>query len=397
MSDAANTHEDLWPRWLRLSVVAAATLILCSCRSVPDHSASHVAELPRAAMPQHSQYPTLPPHAFTGGSHDGCAACAAAAAGGGSQAWKPPGISGPWPREEYLCDGGDYELPAKAHADFTVTGLEQEDTIAHFDTLDGRRLVQPSNRVCVYAPRFGAVRRIEGPDLNEGHDRIAGVEKRILPIRQDDLQIATTAIQPLQPVGQNGTKASSTYRERQQGGGLFGNQALDAMHDGFLPFENLDIIRRGIFAQADKARLATAVDAAITWSGDQAVQVTIEGKSAVVATGNSTPEQVYRIDQPDSPALRIVKIASTHAARPGEFIDFTLRFDNVGDQRIGNVTILDNLATRLEYVPESQSCTVKAEFVTQPNQGGSQALRWEIQDPLEPGQGGIIRFRCKVR
>ena len=37
-------------------------------------------------------------------------------------------------------------------------------------------------------------------------------------------------------------------------------------------------------------------------------------------------------------------------AQPGEEVEFTLRFDNVGDRVIGNVTIIDSLTTRLEYV-----------------------------------------------
>ena len=64
------------------------------------------------------------------------------------------------PPDEYLCDGGDFGLPAAVRADWSVDGLEQEDAIAHYDTLDGRVVVTPSNRVCVYAPRFAAVRRV---------------------------------------------------------------------------------------------------------------------------------------------------------------------------------------------------------------------------------------------
>ena len=56
--------------------------------------------------------------------------------------------------------------------------------------------------------------------------------------------------------------------------------------------------------------------------------------------------------RPDNPRLRLIKLASCGHAQPGEEIEFTLRFDNIGDQTIGNVTIVDNLTTRLEYVPE---------------------------------------------
>jgi hypothetical protein len=91
---------------------------------------------------------------------------------------------------------------------------------------------------------------------------------------------------------------------------------------------------------------------------------------------------------------------------------------------MGNVTILDSLTTRLEYIPDSAQASVKANgwelddkgelvrdpesgrprraqnpvtFSTQVNQGDSLILRWEIRDPLEPGQGGVIRFQCRVR
>jgi uncharacterized repeat protein (TIGR01451 family) len=93
----------------------------------------------------------------------------------------------------------------------------------------------------------------------------------------------------------------------------------------------------------------------------------------------------------------VIKVASTQFAAPGATIDFTIRFDNVGDDVIGNVTVVDNLTTRLEYVPDTAQCSVPAEFSTQPNEGESLALRWEITNPLERGQGGIIRFRCRVR
>ena len=81
----------------------------------------------------------------------------------------------------------------------------------------------------------------------------------------------------------------------------------------------------------------------------------------------------------------------------GDIIEFTVRFDNTGDQTIGNVTVLDNLTPRLEYIPESQECNLKSTFVTQINKSQSLVLRWEITDPLKVGQGGIIRFKCRVR
>ena len=78
-------------------------------------------------------------------------------------------------------------------------------------------------------------------------------------------------------------------------------------------------------------------------------------------------------------------------------MEFTIRFDNVGDQTIGNVTVIDNLTTRLEYVDGSETCTVPANFSASDNDGASLKLRWEIEKPLKVGEGGVIRFQCRVR
>jgi uncharacterized repeat protein (TIGR01451 family) len=109
-------------------------------------------------------------------------------------------------------------------------------------------------------------------------------------------------------------------------------------------------------------------------------------------------EMIYGVNEPPAnPKLRIIKVASTQFAQPGDEIDFTLRFDNVGNQRIGNVTIIDNLTPRLAYVEGSAKSSLPAEFFTQHNEGDSLVLRWEITDPLAPGDGGVLRFRCRLR
>jgi uncharacterized repeat protein (TIGR01451 family) len=90
-------------------------------------------------------------------------------------------------------------------------------------------------------------------------------------------------------------------------------------------------------------------------------------------------------------------VASACSAKPGEVVEFTLRFDNVGDQTVGNVTIVDNLTTRLELVPNTAQCSREAQFSTEANPQGSLILRFEINEPLKPGEGGIARFKCVVR
>ena len=144
--------------------------------------------------------------------------------------------------------------------------------------------------------------------------------------------------------------------------------------------------------------LARGAQAAITWSHVQAVQIILDRKGAMAVVQNQNAETVYTVDEPPAnPKLRIIKLASTSDALPGEEVWFTIRFDNVGNQMIGNVTIIDSLSTRLEYVEGSAQCSREATFSTQPNEGDSLVVRCELAQPLDVGKGGIIRFCCRVR
>ena len=376
----AVTISQPWPRLWRMAVVAMGTLILCSCRGVgPNITQSEPS--PGVAPPGFESFgqatgtpPALP--------------CP----------WAPPGIRRPWPQDEYLVDGGDRAAPAQVGREWEVLGLDPEDTIAHFDTLDGRTLVEPSNRVPIYSPRFGSVRQVVSLIQNEQTDRFAGVHKPTKLVRYDDIQQAATSKQHIQAEREIGTKLAKIYRTEFRNGAISTSVGPRAFQDAFLPFENLRIIRHGMADQLETARLAEGVAAAETWTDNQAVQVILDHQTATASVGVDKLHGVFTVKEPPAePKLRIVKIASTQFAKPGDVIDFTLRFDNVGNQVIGNVTLLDNLSTRLEFVPETAQCSIKADFRTERNEAGSKVLRWEITDPLPAGQGGVIRFRCRVR
>ena len=157
-------------------------------------------------------------------------------------------------------------------------------------------------------------------------------------------------------------------------------------------------MKTGYLDNREKGRLSIAIQRAIAWESDVSAQSTTDNLRVNVAKDvREAREAVHVKTEFGRPQLRLVKIASTNVARPGDFVDFTIRFDNVGGQTIGNVTILDNLTGRLEYIADSSECTVEGQFLTEPNEGGSEVLRWEITDPLKPGKGGVIRFRCRVR
>jgi uncharacterized repeat protein (TIGR01451 family) len=315
----------------------------------------------------------------------------------GCRPWTPPGISSPWPDDEYLCDGGDHNPAVRVRSDWSVIGLDLEDTVVHYDTLDGETHVEPSNRVCIYAPRFAAVRRVHGLAVEELHQRIAGLEQPVPLEGVEDIQIATTTVQPVQPALHRDTASASAFRDRLPSIQLENRQGIVGMTGDLLPYEAPAFIRHGMVDNSEKARLSQAALAAAAWTADQAVQVVIDNVAVQEGVSLAQAESLYIYEVKGKSRLRVCKMASRPDARPGETVEFTIRFDNVGDRTIGNVTVIDNLTTRLEYVDGSQQCSLPAEFGSAENQGESLVLRWEIEKPLKVSEGGVIRFQCRVR
>lgn len=435
-ANGASTADQAaaWPTWWRMIVVALAVLSLCSCRGVSSPrtadtdlqappaeacakaaaiAASHeklAPQSPPSSRRVQSVYDvqpvahcepspagdTLPPSAFTGSPHDGLGPDGRPL-GGPPMQWAPPGIARPWPPEEYIGDGGDRRTMAVVGNDFRITGLEPEDTLAHFETVDGRTLIAPSNHVKLYAPRFAAVRRVSLVNSYDQEQQVMGTRRRREASTELQKLPSNTVLQPVGARGETGRK-NLIVQQQNRPSLVTENQKLAAEAiNRFKPYEDLSIIRIGQFVEAEKAMLAARVDAAIVWTRDQGAQVTLNGRKAVAAVADRKAQTTYTIDSDTCPRLRLVKIASTDIARPGDIVEFTLRYDNTGDEVIGNVTIVDSLTTRLEYVPDSASASAKATFGSQENDAQSLELRWEITEPLKPGQGGILRFKCRVR
>lgn len=401
-SDAVNGRM---PRLWRLFLVAICTLILCSCRA-PESPSSFV--LNRASL---SHSPALPHQAFTG-APPGAAISPDVPCPMGPPGWEmgvplpysptgpwgPPGIARPWPADEYLADGGDGGIRVAVGDNRQVRGLEMEDTVAHFDTLDGRTLVEPSNQVIVYSPRFRAVRQVVGANESEQMLASSGVYQPVRLAGHADVAIPGSAKQNVQTVRQIGQRSATIMRTRQGDGAISTAIGPAGFDNGFKPYENLAVIRTGTFEAAERAWLARATTAAVTWTSNQAIQIILDHQAANAVVSDQKIDTLYSVDEPPAnPKLRIIKVASTPFVEVGDTVDFTIRFDNVGNQVIGNVAILDSLTTRLEFVPNSAQCSLPAAFSTQPNEGGSLVLRWELAQPLPAGAGGVLRFTCRVR
>lgn len=395
------SNARLWPDPWRMVLIAICTLILCSCRSpvnsrhaMQGQPASDTAAMGGTAGLSSSGFDTatLPPMGPPG-MEQGVPMPYTP-----QGTWAPPGIAGPWPEIEYLRDGGDKGMPAGPGAKNEILNVGMEDTVAQFDTLDGRTMVEPSNEVYIYSPRFGAVRQVVGLVANEEHQRAGGVHEPLQANAPTTTQIVCGAKQNVQLGDEISARPPVALRTKQGDGAMSSVVRAKAFQDAFKPYENLSIIRLGAYDEAEMAFLARGSTAAIAWAHTQAVQVIIDRKTAAVDVKYDKTQLVYTVDEPPgNPKLRIVKVASTPFAEPGDTVDFTIRFDNIGNQTIGNVAILDSLSTRLEFVPDSGQCSVDAKFSTVPNEGESVVVRCELSHPLQPGQGGILRFRCRVR
>ena len=288
--------------------------------------------------------------------------------------------------------------PATVTPDWELRGFEPTDTVAHFDTLEGETIVQPSNRVCLYAPRFGSVRKVTGVASDQQNIQLAGVTKPIQINRVDDIQPVEANTQNLETVRAVATKGPVVAESEQTDGALSRKQGVGVSAGGGVPFENLLLLGIDTLEETDRVLVAEGVAAAIVWSDPQGVDVLLDTQKAAESVLDQEAEAIYTVDEPPAcPKLRLIKCASTAAAKPGETVEFVIRFDNVGNQPIGNVVIADNLIGRLECDPESLSCTLPAKFETKKNESGSVVVRCELTDPLPTGSGGVLKFRCTVR
>jgi len=299
--------------------------------------------------------------------------------------------------EEYVFDGDDRGLKIQVDPDFNVYGLDPEDTFGHFDTLDGKRIVVPSNRVAIYAPRFGSVRKIDGVVNAQFNQPTVGFFEREQTIQATDTSFAATSKQFEMLARSNGGSRASGFIDQTRGvtvrdtlipSGARNYQSL-IVGQSVLRINNLD--------KAIGAQLQAGLQAAVAWEADLGLQVFAKGVQPVIVRDLKIAQGLMHIESENDPTLQVVKTANVLAARAGDQVEFTIRFDNISSKPIGNVTLMDNLTRRLVYVEGSSECTLKSEFKQDVNEAQSLALRWEIIDPVAPGTGGVIRFRCRVR
>lgn len=352
------------PVWFRRGLIVVASLLMCSCSAI---------------RPAAGQEISL-----------GCPSCEQ-----GCNTCSPGRLVGP--RDEYLCDGDDDQLPVGVTSDNDLLNLEQEDTVGIYTTRDGRIKVAPSSRVCIYAPRFGAVRKVVHPMGAEQRLFVDAIGETFSLAKAEKTLPATTSLQNVSLHQQAGELPPSLYRGRLQAGATVRLRAVAETRGLVGAYANLSLVHLGEILGREEVAIANHALAAITWSGDQQVQVAISGQGASAIFSAMHPGVLFKTNEPNCPRLRIVKLASVDSAHPGDEISFTLRIDNIGDAPMNEVTIVDNLTTRLAYIEGSADASIDAEFSTTRNDAGSLVLQWDIEKPLAAGKGGVLTFRVRVR
>lgn len=312
--------------------------------------------------------------------------------GPGVVAWDPTHYP-----DEYLCDGGDRGVPFHQEGRH-LGGLETEDTVADAVDEQGRRLTVPSSQVCIYAPRFGALRTMTGVKTDQKSEKAAGAQEWLRAGGVNThLAIVTETqrdrLQQLDLRGRaSGVEASAGDGSLHQSVAPQGSQALLAAH------QNLAFLSDGLIRQADLPILAYAAQCAGAWTSDQyPILAGHDARGAAVEARFSVREFVGTEDRRQPGQLRIVKLADVEVARPGDVVTFTIRFDNLGQRDLFGVRIIDNLTPRLEYIEGSVVCQRPGSLSIEPNDAGSSILIFELDDPLKGESGDVITFQCRVR
>lgn len=310
----------------------------------------------------------------------------------------PPPSNRPWmPRDEFLCDGGDFGMPVHFGGYGGLRGIDPRDTVIRFnDTKRDRAL--PTNLVCVYAPRFAGVRTSVGPNEAVKVQEVITAERRQKETMQGALQ---------GPKKLNQKEMAETARHRARASGLAG-KVYPGEHSEIRVLSGYDTLvhvsgnRLAQKVEVNKTREKAMKSGIVIGpqkikSAETAVVTgIIEGAGQTVMTW--TPREIVGVEEPEKkPGLAVIKQVDASEAEPGDVLNYTIRYRNMGNTPIKAVSVVDSLLPRLEYVPGSAKGPARTVFTAKENRVGSVELRWDLPGDIPPGGEGYVSFQAKVR
>ena len=298
--------------------------------------------------------------------------------------------------DEYLCDGGDRDNPVHYDTAFR-RGLDTEDTVLEYTDREGVERMKPSNRVCIYAPRFASVRTVSRPHEESTTDEVAGVGQLAMTGGIHTRLKASNAIKR-EMTGRLAVRSRASGLEMDAFQGVVSQLRSPSVHDKLLNlYQSLTFVRFGRIDDADSARLNYGLQAASLWTREEYPIISAKTDMALEGHFEQSTAVITAIDEKDNENLRIVKLADKNTAVPGDQIEFTIRYDNLGTREVYHIRIVDNLTPRLEYVDDSATSDRAGRLVLQDNGEGSQILIWELDEPLKGKTGGVVTFKARVR
>ena len=301
--------------------------------------------------------------------------------------------------DEYLFDGGDREdtalIGSVAHS-----GLETEDTVAAWVSSSGQKKKTVANRVAVYAPRFGSVRRLEGLYADTQVHSAVGARDSSSVARLKtgtglNEHVARTALVGLE--FRNRTDGMMAAASSVGSNGRIRLEGATKVDQGI---EGRNSSRTSSFVRQDGFVLAEGIRNAGVWSDGRFPMVSAATDSVSQLRDVQKLQQSVGLEDKNlEGVLKLVKLADVGDAQQGEIVQFTIRFENTGDTELRNVVIVDNLTPRLEYVDGSAEIEGDIDgFVTaEPNGEGSVVLKFQISGALPGHAHGEITFEALVR
>ncbi len=302
--------------------------------------------------------------------------------------------------DEYIFDGGDRDAPVHYFGG-ELEGLDTEDTVAEFKDHTGESHVTASNRVAVYAPRFGAVETVTGPGVDIKVDRAAGArdvagigalhEERGMNMNVSKVPASGVAVRS----GAGGIESAQPAHM----GRKTDSVALNSRVEQGFQAENLsglNLLEVSDVHELNLQILEPATSDITTFVGQRASTSQATQTYAMFRLASMTGSE----DGGVKGAIHITKEATPLIAKSGDVVTFTIHFRNTGDYNVNEVRIIDNLTPRLRYIEGSGEVKVPnggaGDLAVMPNKDGGQLLQFELDQPLKGGQSGRITFRAKV-
>ncbi|MFM7057436.1 MAG: DUF11 domain-containing protein [Planctomycetota bacterium] len=301
--------------------------------------------------------------------------------------------------DEYLFDGGDRNQTAGLHSP-RQSGIETEDTLAGWVDSSGSRRTRPSNRVAIYAPRFGSVRSASGLLAETQVNKASGVRDAAavnsLRTGQSPQQnISDVALQRLES-----KRRADGVVHRDPAAESIGTRRLMQTAKTDKGQQSRNTMVANTFRLRQAAILAQHRSNAVAWTRHDFPIVTASTDSLSEVTAVFKNQQTVGLeDQNVEGTLHIVKLADRDVAVQGDVLRFTIRVENTGDVPLQDVQVVDNLTPRLEYVPGSvvfddeHPGTLEESL----NGEGSSLLTFRLNEPLAGHNAGTITFQVRVR